>query len=148
MAIDVDEIIEAPISTVWSFVGDFGGLRRWHATILSCTLSGEGVGAIRTIVRTDGTVRESLDHYDPINHELAYSIVECDRPEMLGMIGAMKLDAIDPTRTRLRWSARLFDDISDQPAIETQVVNYFRMRSQHLREAIGHSGQQRDDINS
>ncbi|MFV0257420.1 MAG: SRPBCC family protein [Acidimicrobiales bacterium] len=65
---------------LWALVSDFGGIADILDGVASCSLDGEGVGAIRSIPAGGGTVRERLDELDPDAHRLTYSIVDGPMP--------------------------------------------------------------------
>ena len=57
--------IEAPAATVWRLVGDFNATRRWVPSVEHSTKSGDGVGALRTLLISGGArIVERLDAYD------------------------------------------------------------------------------------
>jgi len=71
----VVETIKAPADKVWAILGDFGGVKP-NAMVKSCTVQGEGVGAVRTITLQDGSqVIERLEKFDPATKTFAYRII-------------------------------------------------------------------------
>ncbi|MEI7967941.1 MAG: SRPBCC family protein [Betaproteobacteria bacterium] len=72
--------IKGSPETVWSYVGDFGGLARWFPPAASTRLvlrSRSEEGAIRELVRRNGTkVFEKLVDYDPVGMRLTYTYVD------------------------------------------------------------------------
>ena len=53
MTITISEELDTPAGQVWSLIGDFGGLSRWHPGVRSCVVEGSGPGALR-VVGLDG----------------------------------------------------------------------------------------------
>ena len=75
----VVEKINASLDLVWSNLGNFAGLKPGSG-IESVDYKGEGVGMIRSIKLSIGTVVERLDHYDPEAKNYTYSIINEDCP--------------------------------------------------------------------
>ena len=75
----VIEKINASLDHVWSNLGNFSGLKPGSG-IESVDYKGEGVGMIRSIKLSIGTVVERLDHYDPEAKNYTYSIINEDCP--------------------------------------------------------------------
>lgn len=74
--VKVSERIEADAEAVWALLRDFGGIDRIAAGIESCTVEGEGVGALRTLRMPGGAeIRERLEALDEAAKTLRYSIV-------------------------------------------------------------------------
>jgi mxaD protein len=71
-------------SEVWSRVGDFCGIGKWHPAVAKCEIvSGteNKVGAVRVITTRDGAVfRERLLARSPATHSLRYNILESPLP--------------------------------------------------------------------
>jgi len=75
-SVKVSERIEAGADAVWDYLGDFGGVARFTPSLESCTLEGEGVGAVRTVRMPGGLeIRERLEAFDDAGRTLQYSIV-------------------------------------------------------------------------
>ena len=75
----VIEKINASLDQVWSNLGNFAGLKPGSG-IESVDYKGEGVGMIRSIKLSIGTVTERLDHYDSEAKNYGYSIINEDSP--------------------------------------------------------------------
>ncbi len=94
----VERTIALPRAKVFACLMDFGGiLKLLPDSLESCTLEGNGIGAVRTIVLkgTPGTVVERLDGaYD--GHYFSYSILgECPLPLTAYHAVVMLEDAAD-----------------------------------------------------
>ena len=77
--IKVVEQINASMDLVWSNLGNFAGLKPGSG-IESVDYKGEGVGMIRSIHLSIGTVEEKLDHYEPETKDYSYSIIKYTYP--------------------------------------------------------------------
>jgi hypothetical protein len=73
----------AAADAVWSIVGDFAGCARW-CLVGSCTVEGEGIGAVRTVTGAGGgmaddlKLKQQLTAFDPKARELAYNMADSD----------------------------------------------------------------------
>ncbi len=81
MEIIVRRQFAAPADRVWSIVGDFAGCARW-CLVGSCTVEGEGVGAVRTVTGAGGgmadelKLQQRLTAFHPERRELAYDMAD------------------------------------------------------------------------
>ncbi|MDE2149744.1 MAG: SRPBCC family protein [Gammaproteobacteria bacterium] len=67
-----------PAAQVWEWVGDFGGLNRWHPAVTHCRLQPDGT---RLLTLADGAeIVERLDGRDAKARTLDYSIVTSPLP--------------------------------------------------------------------
>jgi hypothetical protein len=75
--VKVSESIAAPAAKVWELLGDFGGVAKWGGSMLqSCSVEGEGVGAVRRIGLAGGMeIAERCEAYDAAKRSFSYSIV-------------------------------------------------------------------------
>ncbi|SCW69927.1 Polyketide cyclase / dehydrase and lipid transport [Sphingobium faniae] len=129
--------IEAPIDRVWSFVGDFGNVQRWHPLVERCELAGSGEGAVRTVHFADWSAVERLDRFDPEAHRLIYSIQQCDRENLVGLRGTIQLAPNGANSTRISWE---FDQAPARPGREAllqAMESTYAARIGHLRDALG-----------
>ena len=92
----------AAIDEVWKVVGDFGGFV--EAMGVPVEVSGDGVGATRTITLGPSPTVERLEELDNDAKRLVYSMVEGPLP-LENYVATMHLSAIDSGRTRLEWSS-------------------------------------------
>ena len=50
---------------MWSFIGDFGGLARWHPKVQACRVEGSGLGALRIVTLDGWSATERLTAFEP-----------------------------------------------------------------------------------
>ena len=73
--LSVSTRIGAPADRVWSLIGDFNGLPRWHPEVEKSELQEDG--KVRQLsIAGGGQVRERLERRDDEARELSYTIVE------------------------------------------------------------------------
>jgi len=100
----VIEKINASLDQVWSNLGNFAGLKPGSG-IESVDYKGEGVGMIRSIKLTIGTVIERLDHYDPEAKNYGYSIINEDSPlPFLNYSATVQLLKNEDNTTTVEWT--------------------------------------------
>jgi hypothetical protein len=104
------EDISLPVQRVWDVIGDFGGIRKWAASVQAEALSDgdadagrESAGGaagrrIRTLTLGDGsTVREALIE----SSQFSYSYSLLDRPGMSDYRGTVAVIPLDPGHCRI-----------------------------------------------
>ncbi len=100
----VVEKINASLDQVWSNLGNFAGLKPGSG-IESVDYKGEGVGMVRSIKLTIGTVIERLDHYDPEAKNYGYSIINEDSPlPFLNYSATVQLLKNEDNTTTVEWT--------------------------------------------
>ena len=100
----VIEKINASLDQVWSNLGNFAGLKPGSG-IESVDYKGEGVGMIRSIKLSIGTVVERLDHYDPEAKNYGYSIINKDCPlPFLNYSATVQLLKNEDNTTTVEWT--------------------------------------------
>ncbi len=77
--VQVVESVKADIKAVWDILGDFGGIKV-GGPITAFEITGEGVGAVRTITMGGAEVVERLEAYDPDGFSFTYAIINEDCP--------------------------------------------------------------------
>jgi len=68
--------VTAPAERVWEILSDFAGIAKLSPAIQSCTVEGEGVGAVRTLGMPGGaSIQERLEAHDEQAKTFSYSII-------------------------------------------------------------------------
>ena len=100
----VIEKINTSLDQVWSNLGNFAGLKPGSG-IESVDYKGEGVGMIRSIKLSIGTVIERLDHYDSEAKNYGYSIINEDSPlPFLNYSATVQLLKNEDNTTTVEWT--------------------------------------------
>ena len=59
--------IRTSADVIWQVISDFGAAGQYLSGVVTCTVTGEGVGALRTLTSTDGsTIVERLEALDEV----------------------------------------------------------------------------------
>jgi hypothetical protein len=124
--------IDAPLHSVWSLISDFAGLKRWHPLVERCETKGSGEGAVRTVHFADWWLVERLDRLDETDHVVAYSVIDSNRPPMIGVKGTMSLTSEGEQRTRLLWISGLGPENPHAAKINATLEVYYPIRVGHL----------------
>jgi hypothetical protein len=74
-SVKVVETVNASADRVWELFRDFGGITRFSQGIESCTVEGEGLGAVRTIAMGALKLQERLEAFDDGGRTLSYAII-------------------------------------------------------------------------
>ncbi|GAA4495858.1 SRPBCC family protein [Gluconacetobacter tumulicola] len=101
-------VINAPVSSVWGLIRDFGALGSWLPGVKSCVIEaddpGDRVGAIRRLEMGDvGIIREQLLALSDVDHMVTFSIIESALPIRNYRSTISLLPVTDGDRTFIQW---------------------------------------------
>jgi hypothetical protein len=69
-------VVPATPDKVWSLIGEFGGIGRWHPLVAQVEMTGAGPGQLRTTETIDGQrIVERLESNDPAQRMYRYEMV-------------------------------------------------------------------------
>jgi hypothetical protein len=123
--------INAPANAIWQLISDFGAAGHYLAGVVTCTVEGEGVGALRTLTNGgDSTVVERLETLDKADRRLSYSLLT-DTP-FGNCLTTMVVHGLGSDQAKLVWSA------SFQPAGILPGVKQTLLSPAATFSAIGH----------
>ena len=121
----VIEKINASLDQVWSNLGDFAGLKPGSG-IESVDYKGEGVGMIRSIKLSIGTVIERLDHYDSEAKNYGYSIINEDSPlPFLNYSATVQLLKNEDNTTTVEWTGKFESRGIEESQAKTIAYNMY-----------------------
>ena len=111
-SVKVSEPVPASAGKVWALLGDFGGVAKWGGGMLeSCTVEGEGVGAVRTIGIPGGaSIQERCEAYDDAGRALTYSIVGKSPIPIRNYVSTCRVVETGPDQCRIDWEGRFEPD--------------------------------------
>ena len=121
----VVEKINASLDQVWSNLGNFAGLKPGSG-IESVDYKGEGVGMIRSIKLSIGTVIERLDHYDSEAKNYGYSIINEDSPlPFLNYSATVQILKNEDNTTTVEWTGTFEPRGIDESQAKTLAYNMY-----------------------
>jgi hypothetical protein len=132
----ITERVEFPARAVWDVVSDFGGLMRWNAAVVSCTLDGSGVGAVRTFQAGPATVRERINQFEPDTMTIGYSIVSGSSIKVKDGSLRISVKPIDAKTCELTWSMDGEPDGVPAEELAQSVSKRYVGRIEDLRNAL------------
>lgn len=108
--VNVNKIIAVPADQAWQAIAQINGLDRWFPVISDCTVTGNGVGAIRILTLTTGekiTDRiEAIDHHARRFH---YNRIESPFP-VSRYLGTVEVCQLGPDSSEIAWTLEIAVD--------------------------------------
>ncbi len=129
------EDLAFPAETVWSVIGDFGGIRKWAGLVQSETTEDTPAGKIRTLVMPDNrVVRERL----AAQSQFSYTYTMLDRPEMADYRSTVAVIPLDDQNCRITLIVRLSpsEGVTDED-ITTRYTKNLRGNLRAMKKALG-----------
>jgi carbon monoxide dehydrogenase subunit G len=137
--VHVRDSFDAPAEQVWGFFRDFGGVAKWPGSgVSSCSVEGEGIGAVRTLSLGRGNpIRERLVQFDDADRSFSYSILgPCDLP-VSDYVGSVKLRAEGASRTTIDWIGTFDAKGAPEEAAQKIVEGIYRGGIAAVKKALG-----------
>ena len=89
----VNEKLGVPAARVWELIRGFGRLLDWAEGIETCTVEGDGIGAVRTLGLPGGLkLNERLEAYDENARTLSYSIIGDSPLPVTGYLSTIRVE--------------------------------------------------------
>ena len=117
--------IGAPAGAVWAVVRDFEGVAEWIGPVTDCTMTGEGVGAVRAVTLEGGAVvEERLEALDDAGRALTYSIVSSPLP-VENYLSKIHVTAASDDECEVVWSSTFEVAPADEAEMKTLVEGVY-----------------------
>ena len=101
--------IHASADAIWQVISDFGVTCRYLAMVDNCSVTGQGIGALRTLTSADGsTIVERLESLDAAARRLSYALLS-DTP-FRDCVTTMVVHDLGSNQAELAWSASFQPD--------------------------------------
>lgn len=101
--------IHAPVDAIWQVISNFGAGNQHLPGVVACTVTGDGIGALRTLTSADGsTIVERLAALDATALRLSYALLT-DTP-FADCLTTLALRDRGPYLTELTWAATFQPD--------------------------------------
>jgi uncharacterized protein YndB with AHSA1/START domain len=105
--INVTKTIAAPADQAWAAISGIDGLDRWFPIIADCSVSGSGVGAIRTMTMVDGgKITDRIVAIDHLQQSLRYHRSESPFP-VQSYYGTVTACKVNDRCTELSWTVEI-----------------------------------------
>jgi len=110
--------INVSTDAVWQVISDFGATDQYLSEFVTCTVKGEGVGALRMLTSADGnSIIERLETWDEVGHQLSYALLT--ETPFRNCLTTMVMHDLAPNQAELEWSATFqADGIPVSEAVE------------------------------
>lgn len=115
--VQVVKTINVPSDKAWRAISGIGGLDRWFTVIRDCRVTGEGVGATRTLQLADGD--EIIDVIEEINNRqrrLCYARTKHPFP-VSGYRGAVVVRSAGEGVSQISWTVDIDVDENARDAV-------------------------------
>lgn len=138
LTVKVRDAIDAPADVVFRDVSDFGNLDRLEI-VESCTVEGDGVGAIRTVVFADpslGHVVERLEAWDPKQRTLSYSILneDCALP-VRSYLATVRVYETGPSACMLEWGSS-FEPLAAEAELRPMFEGFYSAAIEAAKRSV------------
>jgi hypothetical protein len=96
--------INIAADAIWRVISDFSVAGQYLSGVVTCTVEGNGIGALRTLTSDDGSaVVERLETLDEVTHQLSYTLLT-DTP-FRNCLTTMSLRDLGPKLGELEWNS-------------------------------------------
>jgi len=110
--VNVVETVAAPAADVWRTISNFAGVEP-NEMIASCTVEGDGVGAVRTIaLNGGGEIIERLERLDDPARSFTYAIINDSPLPVANYVSTVKVSG-DGNSSTVDWSSTF--DVAGAP---------------------------------
>ena len=129
--------LKASAEDVWSVIGEFGDLDRWHPAAVACTAEQQGDTLIRTITVPGGaSLVEKLELLHSKQFTMTYSIVEGPLP-VASYKSTLKLVPGDEDSCTVDWSGEFDASGVDNETAEEVIRGIYTAGLDALQKRFG-----------
>ena len=137
---EVSARLEHPVARVWDRIAAFGGLELWVDGVSDCTVEGDGVGAVRTVVRNGNSVRERLEEIDPRSHMIRYRILPPHSIPADNVCGSILLQELADGATEMVWRSDATDFHVEPDMLGERISAFYGASIQGLARLLDGAG--------
>ena len=133
----VTDSVAASAQDVWTVLSDFGGIEP-NEMIASCTVEGEGVGAVRTIgLNGGGDIIERLESHDDGARVFSYAIINDSPLPVQNYVSTVKISDGESGSCVVNWSST-FDAVGAPEADVIKLIEgVYKAGIQRARDKLG-----------
>ena len=134
----VNEKLGVPAARAWEVIRNFGGLLDWAEGIETCTVEGDGIGAVRTLGLPGGLkLNERLEAYEEDVRTLSYSIVGASPLPVTGYLWTIRVEDEGGSCT-IDWRGTFEPaEGADRAQVEGIIRGVYTSSIQSLRKKLG-----------
>ena len=138
MRVVVEETVAAAADKVFAVLGDFAGLEK-NEMIKDFTVTGTGVGAVRSITLANGgVIAERLEQHDAHSHSFSYAIInEQTALPVAKYVSTVVITAIDAASSRVQWSSNFAPVGISEAQAETIIAGIYAGGIARTRRRLG-----------
>jgi hypothetical protein len=101
--------INTTADAIWRVISDFKPAGQYLSGVVTCTVEGRGIGALRTLISADGsTIVERLETLEESARQLSYALLT-DTP-FRNCLTVMAVRDLGPNLAELEWKATFEPD--------------------------------------
>jgi hypothetical protein len=120
---------------VWRHAGDFGGITSWVEGVLACEVSGNGVGAIRTVTMKGRQVRERLADWNDARRLIAYQILPPHSLPVTDILSTIEVAEFGTGRAEVTWRSQAVFD-GDVAPVSSAIEVFFSTSLDNLHRLL------------
>lgn len=137
--VKVVENLSCGASVVWELIRDFGAVQKWSGeAIASCTVEGQGVGAVRTIGLSGGAeIRERLEAFDDTGRSMSYAIVGESPLPVRDYLSTVRVNELGDDRCEIDWSSRFEPTGASDGQVQGIVKGIYTRGIAGIRKTLG-----------
>ncbi|EXJ79877.1 hypothetical protein A1O3_08162 [Capronia epimyces CBS 606.96] len=131
------DTLKLPVENVWAVVSAFGAVKTWIPTIGGTTVTGQGIGAVRSVEFLGNVLQEKLEVSDADSHTVSYRIIDSDALPFKGGYGSVALEPVDDKTTAITWSCDAEEvDADGIQAVSGTLSVFIKSAIQGLKDAL------------
>ncbi len=138
MKVVVEETVAAAADKVFAAIGDFAGLER-NEMIKDFTVTGSGVGAVRSITLANGgIIEERLEKHDAQARSFTYAIInEQTALPVAKYVSTVVVTSIDAASSKVNWSSTFEPVGIPEAQAETIIAGVYKGGIARTRRRLG-----------
>lgn len=105
--VNVTKLIAVPADQAWQAIAQINGLDRWFPVIADCTVTGNGVSAIRILTLTTGEkITDRIEAIDHHRKHFRYNRIESPFP-VSRYLGTVDICQVGPDSSEIVWTLEI-----------------------------------------
>jgi hypothetical protein len=136
-SVDMSMQLNASAQSVWSLIGGFDALPRWHPAVATSNEVKEAGRTLRHLgLQGGGTIVEALEQRDDGARRYSYRIVSGPLP-VRNYRSELAVEEQGPDRCRVRWTSQFEPDGAPEPDAVEAIKGVYRAGLDSLKDRFG-----------